>query len=154
MHTIAGALDHPILLIWTTPGNRALRPRLPATRRWQQFFEEAVIAIPKGSPEEIERDMAVIAAEAYQYCKQVTSSAVLATRPQMEVSVRGAVSPLHIAMFRAAILSVSLQRNEEAKKAWGLGRSDPAHGYLLTQLAPADAMLANDAPSLQGEQVT
>ena len=30
MHTIAGALDHAILLIWTALGNRALRPRLPS----------------------------------------------------------------------------------------------------------------------------
>ena len=30
MHTIAGALDHAMLLIWLALGNRALRPRLPA----------------------------------------------------------------------------------------------------------------------------
>jgi len=38
MHTIAGALDHAILLIRTVPGNRALRARLPYTRNNLQYI--------------------------------------------------------------------------------------------------------------------
>lgn len=45
MHTIAGALDQAIVLIWTSTGKRASRPRLRTIGRGSIFFENVRVPL-------------------------------------------------------------------------------------------------------------
>lgn len=119
-----------------------------ATRRWQQLFEAASIEIPKGSPHQIERDMAVMAEESYCYCKRVAYSAFMAQRPQAEVSVRGEVPPAQLAAYRDGLLAFSEPHEEEWRRSGRTSSSSLVHKYLLDQLALADATTAGDEPVL------
>lgn len=114
-----------------------------ATRRWQQLFEVASIEIPKGSPHQIERDMAIMAEESYCYCKRVAYSDYNAQQTEGKVFVRGEVPPAQLAAYRDGLLAVS-ERHEEEWKRNRYTIPSMIHKYLLGQLALADAITAGD----------
>ena len=115
-----------------------------ATRRWQQLFEAASIEIPKGSPHQIELDMAVMAEESYCYCKRVAFSDFRAEQRIAEVSVRGEVPPAQLAAYRDGLLAFSEPHEEDLRRISRTTTSSLVHKYLLSQLALAAETTAVD----------